>query len=159
MGKIMLKIKKEGLKYCILCAIYEIHKKKNSQDMYHYNKLKDDRINWNHMAYPAGNRDIDRFEESNNGLISINVFEECKFLDGQTITIHRRTKVINAKYHINRLKIYDDKGKFHYVYISDYNKRIVSQTNNSKNKLYHCNFCQHGFKREDLLERHLSNGC
>jgi hypothetical protein len=138
--------------------------------MYHYNKLKDDIIKWNHMAYPAGNRDIDRFEESNNGLISVNVFEECKFLDGitsdrigaksiETITLHRRTKIFNAKYHINLLKIVDDNGKFHYVYIKDYNKLIGSQTNNSKNKLYHCNFCQHGFKRQDLLEKHLSNGC
>jgi hypothetical protein len=72
------------------------------------------------MKYPAGNRDIDRFEESNNGSISVNVYEVCDKLNSNSIILHRRTKTINAKYHINLLKIYDDAGKFHYVYIKDY---------------------------------------
>jgi hypothetical protein len=138
--------------------------------MYHYTKLKDDIINWNHMAYPAGNRDIDKFEEANNGLISVNVYSECTQLESQTsdrigakssetIKIHRRTKILNAKYHINILKIMGENGKFHYVYIKDYDRLVGSQTNKSPHKLYHCRYCQHGFKRQDLLEQHLENGC
>ena len=42
--------------------------------MFHYNKLKDDILNWDGVNFPTGNRDIDRFEE-NNKLVSINVFE------------------------------------------------------------------------------------
>jgi hypothetical protein len=111
------------------------------------------------MKYPAGNRDIDRFEESNNGLISVNVFVECDKLDGDSIIIHKRSKVVNAKYQINLLKIVDDDGKFHYVYIKDYSKLMGSQTNKSGHKMFFCPYCQHGFKRENLLERHLNCGC
>ena len=31
--------------------------------------------NWDNIKFPAGNRDIDRLETNNNGLISINVYE------------------------------------------------------------------------------------
>ncbi len=34
-----------------------------------------------------------------------------------------------------------------------------SQTNKHNNKLCHCMYCQHGFKRENLLQKHLDNGC
>ena len=39
--------------------------------MFHYNKLKDDIINWEGVNLPAGNRDIDRLEVNNDGLISV----------------------------------------------------------------------------------------
>ena len=43
--------------------------------MFHYNKLNDDIVNWENINFPAGNRDIDRLETNNNGLISIDVYE------------------------------------------------------------------------------------
>jgi hypothetical protein len=124
----------------------------------HYIKLKENNTNWNHMVYHVGNRDIDRFEETNNGLISVNVYEVCDKFNSQNIIIHRRTKTFNAKYHINLSKIFHDTGKFHYVYIKDYNKLIGSQTNKNHDKLFHCPYCQHGFKRENLLQKHITNG-
>ena len=111
------------------------------------------------MKYPCGNRDIDRFEESNNNLVSVNVYNTFEFEGKETIVLHRRTKVVGAKHHINLLKIEDDNGKFHYVLIKDYDKLIGHQTNKCTNKLFHCRYCQHGFKRHNLLDEHLKRGC
>ena len=57
------------------------------------------------------------------------------------------------------LKIEDEAGKYHYVFIKDYNKLVGSQTNGGNNKLFHCRYCQHGFKRKSLLDKHLERGC
>ena len=61
--------------------------------MRHYNKLNGTIINWGSMKFPCSRKDIDRFEEDNQGLISINVY---KRLNGQTIT-DRITKGKNAE--------------------------------------------------------------
>ena len=60
---------------------------------------------------------------------------------------------------MNLLKIEDEKGKCHYVLIKDYDKLIGNQTNKGTNKLFHCRYCQHGFKRQSLLDNHLERGC
>ncbi len=101
---------------------------------------------------------MDKFEEINNGLISVNVYEIFDFNNKKTIVLHKRTKTVNAKHHVNLLKISNDKGKYHYVYIKNYDRLIGNQTNNHKEK-YHCPYCQHGFKRKDLLDKHLERGC
>ena len=49
--------------------------------MFHYKTLNDDTIIWDGMNFPAGNRDIDRLEENNKGLISINVYEPDDLLN------------------------------------------------------------------------------
>ena len=93
------------------------------------------------------------------GLISINIYHEFDY-DGQSgIAVHRRTNAIHATHHISLLKIEDDNGKTHYVYIKDYDKLIGKQTNKSEHKLFHCRYCQHGFKRQELLDKHLHRGC
>jgi len=111
------------------------------------------------MKYPCCNNDIDKFEDKNNGLISINIYQEFNYNGKAGISVHRRTKVINAKHHISLLKIEDDNGKTHYVYIKDYDKLIGQQTNKTTNKLFHCRYCQHGFIRQDLLDNHVKRGC
>ena len=110
----------------------------------HYTKLKDNIINWD-VNFPCSNNDIDKFEEINKGLISINVFHEFDYDGKPSIALHRKTKTINATHHISLLKIEDGNGKNHYVYIKDYDKLIGSQTNQHTNKLFHCMYCQHGF--------------
>ena len=45
------------------------------------------------------------------------------------------------------------------MYVKNYNKLVGCQTNLSGHKLHHCRYCQHGFKRENLLQKHLYNGC
>ena len=73
------------------------------EEMFHYNKLKDDILNWDGVNFPAGNRDIDRFEE-NNKIVSINVFEPDDCWNDNKIILHRGTKNRNAKYEIDLLK-------------------------------------------------------
>jgi hypothetical protein len=43
--------------------------------------------------------------------------------------------------------------------IKDYDKLIGSQTNKHNERLYHCRYCQHGYKRQNLLDKHLERGC
>ena len=43
--------------------------------------MNDDNINWEGVNFPAGNRDIDRLETNNNGLISINLYEPDDLLN------------------------------------------------------------------------------
>ncbi len=136
-----------------------INGKVHPEREYHYTKINDDICNWDMMKYPAGNSDIDRFEDSNKGLISVNVYEEFKHFDKSSIILHKRTRTLNAKHHINLLKIEDETGKCHYVFIKDYNKLIGSQTNGDSNKLFHCRYCQHGFTRQNLLDPHGDRGC
>ena len=47
----------------------------------------------------------------------------------------------------------------YYVSIKDYSRLMGSQTNNHKEKLFHCMYCQRGFKKEHLLNNYLLNGC
>ena len=84
------------------------------------------------MKYPGGSRQTDILEENNKGALSINVFEEIEFNGGKSIAIYRRTKVRNAKSHVNLLNMADEDGNYHFVYIKDYNRLIGSQTNKVK---------------------------
>ena len=80
--------------------------------------------------------------------------------DGQSsIAIHNRTKTVNAKHHISLFKIENDNGKHQYVYITDYDKLIGKHTNHNDNTQFHCRYCLHGYKRQDLLNAHLHRGC
>ena len=63
------------LKNCIQSVALDKINAHHPEEMFHYNKLKDDIINWEGVNFPAGNRDIDRLEVNNGGLISANVFE------------------------------------------------------------------------------------
>ena len=159
--KACINIKNDGnkcLKYSIQCRVFGIDQLDHPDRMYHYTKLKDDVINWNHLKYPGGSREIDILEEQNSGVLSINVFEEMDVNGEKGIVIYRRTHVRNAQYHIDLLNVVDDDGNYHYVYIKDYNRLIGSQTNKGTNKLFHCLYCQHGFKHEATLNTHLERG-
>ena len=63
--------------------------------MFHYNKLKDDIINWEGVNFPAGNRDIDRLEVNNDGAVSVNVFETDDINEDKIIKT-RATNVLNC---------------------------------------------------------------
>ena len=90
-------------KYCIQSIVYDKISKHHPEEMFHYNKLKDDILNWDGVNFPTGSRDIDRFEE-NNKSVSINVFEPDDCLNDNKIILHRGTKNRNAKYEIDLLK-------------------------------------------------------
>ena len=65
-------------KYSVQCGVLGVHHKVNPERESHYTKINDNICNWDMMKYPAGNSDIDRFEEINKGLISVNVYAELK---------------------------------------------------------------------------------
>ena len=88
-------------KYCVQCSVFNIYEKDNPEIIRHYNKLNDAIINWGCMKFPCSRKYIDRFEEDNQGLISVNVY---KLLNETTIT-YRITKVKHAEHHINLLMI------------------------------------------------------
>ena len=84
----------------VLGVNYKVHPERAS----HYTKINDDICNWDMMKHPAGNSDIDRFEDNNKGFISVNVYAELKQFDKATIVLHKRTKTVSAKHHVNLLK-------------------------------------------------------
>ena len=163
--KACINIKNEDnkcFKYCIQCHVHNIHEKKNPQEFYHYKNLKDDIFDWSNVRYPVGNMDIQRFEEANDKLISVNVYEpDDVFKNENNIPIHkiRTTKVHDAKYHVNLFRIYDENGKYHYVYIKSLSRLMGSQANKHKEEKHYCNYCDRAFSSKKVLENHYEKGC
>ena len=85
------------------------------------------------MKYPVGNNDITKFEEQNNGLISVNVY---KVFNDNYITQERITKIKDATFHVTLFKIEGGSNKFHYARIKDLSKLLYSQLSRTKNKVH-----------------------
>ena len=145
-------------KYCIQSVVYDKISKHHPEEMFHYNKLKDDILNWDGVHFPTGNRDIDRFEE-NNKSVSINVFEPDDCLNDNTIILHRGTKNRNAKYEIDLLKIYDEDNSYHYVLVKNKCRLLNGQSSSNTNKKFYCHHCLNPFQSEKVYKKHLENGC
>ena len=145
-------------KYCIQSVVYDKISKHHPEEMFHYNKLKDDILNWDGVNFPTGNRDIDRFEE-NNKLVSINVFETDDCLNDNKIIIHRGTKNRNAKYEIDLLKVYDEDNNYHYVLVKNKSRLLNCQSNKNINKKHYCHHCLNPFSTEKARKKHLEKGC
>ena len=126
--------------------------------MFHYNKLKDDILNWDGVHFPTGNRDIDRFEE-NNKSVSINVFEPDDCLNDNKIILHRGTQNRHAKYEIDLLKIYDEDNSYHYVLVKNKCRLLNGQSSSNTNKKFYCHHCLNPFQSEKVYKKHLENGC
>ena len=144
--------------YCIQSVAYDKISKHHPEEMFHYNKLKDDILNWDGVNFPTGNRDIDRFEE-NNKLVSINVFETDDCLNDNKIIIHRGTKNRNAKYEIDLLKVYDEDNNYHYVLVKNKSRLLNCQSNKNINKKHYCHHCLNPFSTEKARKKHLEKGC
>ena len=145
-------------KYCIQSKVYEKISKHHPEEMFHYNKLKDDILNWDGVYFPTGNRDIDRFEE-NNKSVSINVFEPDDCLNDNKIILHRGTKNRNAKYEIDLLKVYDEDNHYHYVLVKNKCRLLNCQSNSNTNKKFYCHHCLNPFQSEKVFKKHLEKGC
>ena len=145
-------------KYCIQSVVYDKISKHHPEEMFHYNKLNDDILNWDGVKFPTCNRDIDRFEENNN-LISINVFETDDCLTDNKIIIHRGTKNRNAKYEIDLLKVYDKGNNYHYVLVKNKSRLLNCQSNKHINKKHYCHHCLNPFSSEKAYKNHLEKGC
>ena len=146
-------------KYCIQSVVYDILNKNHPEAMYHYQKINDIIINWDGVKFPTGNRDIERFEENNAGLISVNVYETDDVLNDEKVIISYRTKVKNAKYEIDLLRIYDEEGKSHYTVEKNISKLLNTQSNKDNHKKHICRYCSHPFTKKEGLTKHLEEGC
>ena len=111
-------------KYRVQSIIYDKINKHHPEEMFHYKNINDDIINWEGVKFPFGNRDIDRFEENNKGLISINVFEVDDVLNNEKVIKHRTTKIKYAKHHIDLLKVYDENNISHYAIIKSISRLL-----------------------------------
>ena len=145
-------------KYCIQSVVYDKIRKHHPEEMFHYNKLKDDILSWDGVNFPSGNRDIDRFEE-NNKLVSINVFEPDDCLNDNKIILHRGTKNRNAKYEIDLLKVYDEDNHYHYVLVKNKCRFLNCQSSSNTNKKFYCHHCLNPFQSEKAYKNHLEKGC
>ena len=145
-------------KYCIQSIVYDKISKHHPEEMFHYNKLKDDILNWDGVNFPTGNRDIDRFEE-NNKSVSINVFEPDDCLNDNRIILHRGTKNRNAKYEIDLLKVYDEDNHYHYVLVKNKCRLLNCQSSSNTNKKFYCHHCLNPFQSEKVFKKHLEKGC
>ena len=63
------------------------------------------------MKYPCSRKYIDRLEELNSGLTSVNLFKQ--FNEETRVIPDRTTKVKNAKYHVNLFMVAGGNNKYH----------------------------------------------
>ena len=146
-------------KYCVQSIVYDKINKHHPEEMFHYKNINDDIINWEGVKFPTGNRDIDRFEENNKGLISITVFEVDDVLNDEKVIKHRTTKIKYAKHHIDLLKVYDENNISHYAIIKSISRLLNCQINKNEKSKHICRYCTTAFSRKDLLDKHIEKGC
>ena len=147
-------------KYCVQSVVYNLLRKCHPEEMYNYNKLNDTLLNWDGVKFPTGNRDIDRFEINNNGLVSINIYEVDDTLNDDKIINVRTTKIRDAKHHIDLLRIFDNENNnSHYVVINSLSRLISKQLNNFKNPKHICRYCHRPCSSKITLDKHLEKGC
>lgn len=110
--------------------VYDKITKEHPEEIYHYNKLNNDLLKWNGVKCPSGNRDIDRFEENANGLVSINLYEVDDTPNDNKVINARTTEIREAKHHINLLRIYDNEhDNSHFVIIKNLSRLLNKQLN------------------------------
>ena len=141
------------LKNSIECGYCNICDKAHPEKMFHYKKIESDLI-FDGMSFPANNNDIDTFEE-NNKSIPIHVYE---IDDNEQIVISRKLKNTDASCHFDLLRV-DDEECSQYVYKKGLSRLINNQKSNRNGKSYFCNYCNHGFRNEELLNKHYDSGC
>ena len=115
---------KKCFKYCVQRSVFKIYEEDSPQIMGHYNKLNGTIINWGCMKFPCSRKDIDRFEEDNQGLIHINVYN----LHNKAIIADRITKIKNPEHEVHLLMI-EKENNHHYVLIKDLSKLVGCQYN------------------------------
>jgi len=78
---------------------------------------------------------------NNDCLISVNVFETNDAFNENNIIKPRATKVLNAKYHIDLLRVFADKDRCHYALIRSLSRLLNCQLNKDNNKTHISRYC------------------
>lgn len=131
--------------WSVLAALHPVHRKDHPENGYHYKKYVNE-LNLDGIEFPMKVSQIAKFERQNTA-ISVNVFGyEQKELFPVYITKEKKEN------HVNLLLIANNETR-HYCLIRNLN-RLLSSLTKKKAQKYFCEYCLHGFIREDLLLDH-----
>lgn len=131
--------------WSVLAALQPVHRKDHPENGYHYKKYVNE-LNLDGIEFPMKVSQIAKFERQNTA-ISVNVFGyEQKELFPVYITKEKKEN------HVNLLPIANNETR-HYCLIRNLN-RLLSSLTRRKAQKYFCEYCLHGFIREDLLLDH-----
>ena len=131
--------------WSVLAALQPVHRKDHPENGYHYKKYVNE-LNLDGIEFPMKVSQIAKFERQNTA-ISVNVFGyEQKELFPVYITKEKKEN------HVNLLPIANNETR-HYCLIRNLN-RLLSSLTRRKAQKYFCEYCLHGFIREDLLVDH-----
>ena len=146
--KAVLNIKNDDegcLVWSVLAALHPVHWKDHPEHRYHYKKYLNE-LNLGGLEFPMKVGQIAKFKRQNTA-ISVNVFGYGqKELFPVYITKEKKEN------HVNLLLIANNETR-HYYLIRNLN-RLLSSLTKKKAQKYFCEYCLHGFIREDLLLDH-----
>ena len=130
--------------WCVLASLHATDHRPTEVD--HYIRFENE-LNMTHIAYPVQLSNIDKFENQNTN-ISVNVFG----FDNNEIIPLKITRHSGRIHHVNVLLIKCGKIS-HYCLIKDLNG-FLSRSKSHNGKHFFCCYCLHGFRRENLLNKH-----
>ena len=131
--------------WSVLAALHPVNRKDQPHRVQHY-KCYEQELNVSGIEFHMKVKDISKFERQ-NPTISINLFGyEEKELFPVYITEHKK------EHHVNLLLI-SNNDTTHYCLIRNLSRLLASLTKHNGEGFY-CNYCLHGFSRQDLLEQH-----
>jgi len=142
--KAVLNVRNDDLKcflWSVLAAKHPIDRRDNANRVNHY-KPYESELNMAGIDYPVKIDQVKKFERQ-NPTISVSVFgyEENELFP---LYITKDKKEL----HVNLL-LYSQDTRRHYCLIRDLD-RLLSSITRHDGRMYHCNYCMHGFVRQDL---------
>ena len=132
-------------KWSVLAHLHPVHWKDNPERVTNYTQFENS-LDWSNISFPTPLTDIVKFEKKNN--ISINVFGWEK----NEIFPLQITK-FSHQVHINLLLISDGIRR-HFCLIKNMSRLLGDRTKHN-GQAYYCNYCLHGFVRQELLDSHI----
>ena len=137
--------------WCVLASLHPVAT--NPCRPSNYESFKKE-LNITNLKFPLAVSDVVKFEKLNPS-ISVNVFA---FEDRSTCIypVHV-TSFKERQHHVNLLLIVDNKtGKSHYTLIRNMSRLLGDRTKFGHTYFY-CDYCLHGFIRQDLLDNHVED--
>ena len=146
--KAILNIQNEDEKcfmWSVLAALHPVNRKDQPHRVQHYKDYEQE-LDVSGIEFPMKVKDIAKFEKQ-NPTVSINLFGyEEKELFPVYIADQKKEE------HVNLLLI-SNNDTTHYCLIRNLSRLLASLTKYEHKKFF-CDYCLHGFIRQDLLEQH-----
>ncbi|KAK3742158.1 hypothetical protein QZH41_020479, partial [Actinostola sp. cb2023] len=146
--KAVLNVQNDELKcflWSVLAAKHPIHWRDHPHRVNHY-KPYESELNMVGIDYPVKIDQVKKFERENPTIsVSVFGFEEQELFP---LYITKDKKEL----HVNLL-LYSQDTRRHYCLIRNLD-RLLHSLSRHHGRMYHCNYCMHGFVRQDLLDDH-----